>query len=153
MIRFALGALLVALSVLVWSRAAFHSGLFDRYSRRLELFDPAHAPRNLFLYGFGYHLAGIGCAGPILAGLVAFAVTVGGFWPAFAAFVVYAAVLFLLMLAVGALAGGEEGWLMRGLRRNTARVKNAAGAVQLVVGLLLIASALFPGLFVDLLVP
>lgn len=44
-------------------------------------------------HGLGYSAAGLGCTGPILAGLTVFALSTGGFGTALSAFVVFSATM------------------------------------------------------------
>lgn len=142
-LRIGLGSALVVLGVLAFTRVTFHTDAFPRYARALRLQgDGKRAARNVFLYGFGYNAAGIGCAGPILAGLVVFALAAGGFALALAGFLVYGATMGVLMLLVSSLVPRPESRLLARLRASTPRVKRAAGSVQVAVGLFLIAASL-----------
>ena len=53
---------------------------------------------GMYLYGFGYNGLGIGCGGPIMAGLFIFALSIGGFSSALFAFIIFALTMVILML-------------------------------------------------------
>lgn len=111
------------------------------------------AQRRLFAFGFLYNLAGIGCAGPILAGLVVFALAAGGPTPAFAAFLLYGATMSTFMMLTSATVALRRDAALESLRRNTRRVRTLAGAVQIAVGGFLLLSSLDPASFARLLFP
>lgn len=152
--RVAVGSLLVTLGAMSIAGFAFHRSV-ARHGLALGLQrSEAHgAARKVFLYGFGYNAVGIGCGGPILAGLVVFALGAGGFWPALAAFLLYGATMGILMLFVSRLAQSPGNAVLAKLRANTGRVKKAAGATQIAVGLFLIAASVNTAWFVKTLFP
>lgn len=103
----------------------------------------AGRPRlGLLLYGLGYALAGIGCAGPIAAGLLAFALAVATPTTAAAAFALYGLVLGGLMFAVtlAVARGGERAGRMG---RHAGRIRTVAGALLLLAGVFTVASAVW----------
>ena len=108
---------------------------------------------SMFWYGFLYNLIGIGCGGPILAGLSVFALSVGGFASAFMAFVVYALVMALLMIIITLLIGFSKGMLMEKLQANVVTIKKVSGVILILVGIFLILSSLFTEVFIALLFP
>ena len=109
--------------------------------------------RALYFYGFGYNAIGIGCAGPILAGLSIFAVTYGGFVSALVAFLIYAVVMVALLFLVSWLAGSAKTALVEKLRESTRPIQKISGLTQLGVGLFLIYSSVYTDVFVRLLFP
>lgn len=109
--------------------------------------------RGLFTYGFGYNAIGIGCGGPILAGLAVFAFSAGGFIAAFSAFGVYAATMAVLMVFVSLLASSAGGQGVKSLKRSTGHISRVTSIVQAAVGAVLILSVIFVDVFVGLLFP
>ena len=68
----------------------------ELFFQKIGLGKPQNPFAKMFSYGFGYTLLGIGCGGPIFAGLSIFALSQGGFSQALLAFVVYSSVMALL---------------------------------------------------------
>ena len=64
--------------------------------------------RSVYAYGVGYVVVGVGCVGPFLAAVSAFALTTGGFLTAFLTFHLFAATLGSLMLLVSLLVGTSQ---------------------------------------------
>mgnify|MGYP000176870101 FL=1 len=108
---------------------------------------------KIFSYGFGYTLLGIGCGGPILAGLSVYALALGGFSQALLAFVVYSLVMALLMILVSTLIAFSKETLLKDLGESTVVIKKFSGYLLLLVGLFLIASSIFVTAFTQLLFP
>ena len=99
--------------------------------------------KRLFIYGFSYTLLGIGCGGPIFAGLTIFALASGGFLSALYAFSIYAAVMATLMVVVASLVALSKETLLNQLRARMIIVKRATGAILALVGLFILLSSLF----------
>jgi len=108
---------------------------------------------TMYSYGFLYTLIGIGCAGPILAGLSVFAFSTGGFDAAFITFLVYSTVMFLLMIFISLLASFSKTKLLDNLRAHTQTIKRITGIIVIVIGLILLWSAIFVDSFTQLLFP
>ncbi len=108
--------------------------------------------REMFAYGFGYVSVGIGCAGPILSGLLLFALSFGGAIEAFAAFLLFAITMAGLMVGVSLLVVVSPSTLT-GLTRSGPRIKKVASLAQVAVGVFLVFASYYNGLFVQLLFP
>jgi len=108
---------------------------------------------GIYKYGFLYTLIGIGCAGPILAGLSVFAFSTGGFNSAILAFAVYSLVMVALMIFISLLASLSKETLIEQLKTNTLKIKKITGIVIVLVGLFLIWSSIFLGSFISALFP
>ena len=109
--------------------------------------------RKLYSYGFGYTLLGIGCGGPIMAGLIVFALSQGGFMNALLAFAVYSLTMAFLMVVVSTLIALSKESLLSGLRQSTGVIQRVSGVLLLVVGAFLILSSLFITTFTSILFP
>ena len=109
--------------------------------------------RKLYSYGFGYTLLGIGCGGPIMAGLIVFALSQGGFADALLAFGVYSLTMALLMIVVSMLIALSKETLLQGLRQSTGTIQRVSGILLLLVGAFLILSSIFITTFTDILFP
>ncbi|MBI2303305.1 MAG: hypothetical protein HYU86_00970 [Chloroflexi bacterium] len=101
-----------------------------------------HPARATFLYGALYNLIGIGCTGALLLALVFYALTAGGFWTAFGAFLVFSGTMGLLMVIVTALVGISGAPLTKRLRVGIPVIRRVSGAIMLVVGALTVAFVL-----------
>ena len=108
---------------------------------------------TLYLYGLGYTAAGMGCTGPILAGLTLFALSQGGFSAVLTAFVVFASTMGGLMLLVSGLVAASQETLINRLKARTLRIKQVTSLLLVVIGLFNLFSALNVGLFVWWLFP
>jgi cytochrome c biogenesis protein CcdA len=108
---------------------------------------------SLYLYGLGYNAAGMGCTGPILAGLVIYALAAGGFAAALSAFLVFSATMGGLMLLISLLVATSQDTLIRRLKTATPHIKIASSLLLIGVGLFNLISALDVGTFVRLLFP
>jgi len=109
--------------------------------------------RKLYSYGFGYTLLGIGCGGPIMAGLIVFALSQGGFADALLAFGVYSLTMALLMIVVSMLIALSKETLLHGLRQSTVAIQRVSGVLLLLVGAFLILSSIFITTFTSILFP
>ncbi len=108
--------------------------------------------RQMFAYGFGYVSVGIGCAGPILAGLLLFALSYGGAAEAVIAFVLFASTMAGLMISVSLLISASPSTL-KALTHKGPSIKKAASLAQVAVGVFLAFAAYYNSLFVQLLFP
>lgn len=151
-LRAVVGVALVGLGAYAIFGRTIRTGLLDSLSRPIGIDETPRPARRLTLYGFGYVAAGLGCSGPILAGLVIFALTVGTPATALVAFAVFGAVLTLLMYAVTRMAlGGDD--RLDGLRSASPTVKAAVGAVQAAIGVFVLVTVAYPRLFTRLAFP
>jgi cytochrome c-type biogenesis protein len=108
---------------------------------------------NLFLYGLGYNAAGMGCTGPILAGLMIIALSSGGFATALGAFGVFSLTMGGLMLIVSGLVAASKQTLITRLKAATSKIKSAASVLLILVGVFNIYTAVNLDLFLGLLFP
>jgi cytochrome c-type biogenesis protein len=148
LLRTGLGTFLISLGVIQLSNATLHNHLLDALTGRLYS-AAASGDKGLYLYGFNYNAAGIGCAGPIAAGLIVFAMGSGGFVNAFMAFLVYSATMSSLMLAVSLLVAKSKTMLLYSLKRSTPKIKKTSSLVLIGVGVFLIYSTLNLEFFVQ----
>jgi cytochrome c-type biogenesis protein len=108
---------------------------------------------SLFLYGLGYNAAGMGCTGPILAGLMVFSLASGGFTSALTAFVVFSLTMGTLMLVVSGLVAASQQTLINRLKAAAPSIKRISSVLLILVGMFNVYSALNPNLFLRLLFP
>lgn len=106
-----------------------------------------------YAYGFGYPLLGIGCGGPILAGLSVYALAQGGFSAAFVAFVTYALVMAALMVATALLVAYSRDALLQTLRQSTVAIQRVSGSLLILVGIFLSLSSIFTTAFTNFFLP
>jgi cytochrome c-type biogenesis protein len=152
--RGGVGLILVALGVAQWLNANLKPGLADSLAWRTRPNRHSQKPAaTLYLYGLGYNAAGMGCTGPILAGLTVFAFTTGGFSAAITAFAVFALTMGGLMLLVSGLVASSQETLIQRLKAGTPYIKQVTSLLLVLVGLFNIFTALSVDLFVRLLFP
>ncbi len=125
----------------------------ELFFQRIGLDKPQNPFAKMFSYGFGYTLLGIGCGGPILAGLSVFALSQGGFAQALLAFLVYSLVMALLMVLVSTLVAFSKESLLKDLSQSVLVIKRFSGILLLLVGLFLIISSIFTTVFTKLFFP
>ncbi|MCH7662549.1 MAG: hypothetical protein IH859_01600 [Chloroflexi bacterium] len=104
------------------------------YHTRPEREGKRKAAVNLYLYGLGYNAAGMGCTGPILAGLMIFALSSGGFVTALGAFGVFSLTMGGLMLLLSGLVATSKQTLITRLKAATPKIKWAASILLILVG-------------------
>jgi len=153
-IRWFRGIVGVFLILLGYSHATGRGVNFARLGHWIPRYEQSKSPtRNFFYYGFFYPLIGIGCGGPILAALSLFALASGGFLSALSAFLIYSAVMAVLMIAVSLLVGLSREGLLRIVGNSASAIKKTSGVILLLVGAFLILSAVFVQIFTKLLFP
>ncbi len=152
-LRGTVGIFLVLLGTLnLRGSGILHSDALTSIGRRLMKNGQLSPSREMFAYGFGYVSVGIGCAGPILSGLLLFALTFGGAVEAIVAFLLFAVTMAGLMIAVSLLVTVSPSTLTE-LTRNGPRIKRVASLVQVAVGVFLVFASYYNSLFVQLLFP
>ena len=85
--------------------------------------------------------------GPFLAAVAAFALSTGGFLIAFLAFLLFAATMGVLMLAVSLLVGATQSVALKRLRASSRNIQRAASVLLILVGAGLIYFTLDSGTF------
>ena len=135
------------------------TGRGNPFSKLGHLWSPKLPPkksssfRKLYSYGFGYTLLGIGCGGPIMAGLIVFALSQGGFADALLAFGVYSLTMALLMIIVSIIIALSKETLLQDLRQSTGTIQRISGILLLLVGAFLVLSSVFVAAFTGILFP
>lgn len=127
----------------------FHS--ISHYGNKLISQQSSHA--KAFTYGFAYNIIGIGCVGPILSGLVLFALGSGGFSSAFTAFVVFSLTMAFLMFVLSYLISLVKSRNIERLTNITPKIKRWSAVILLLVGFYLVLSSVFVKEFISLLFP
>lgn len=153
-IRWFRGIVGVFLILLGYSHATGRGINFARLGHWIPRYQQTKSStRNFFYYGFFYPLIGISCGGPILAGLSLFAIASGGFQSALTAFLIYSAVMGILMILVSLLVGLSREGLLKVVGNSILTIKKVSGIILLLVGIFLILSAVFVQIFTKLLFP
>lgn len=152
-LRYIVGSILILLGIFQYVNLPFLSRIFHKLSHGLSIKLTEKSAKSVFLYGFGYTAAGLGCAGPILAGLIIFALLSGGFLSALLAFAIYSLTMGGLMLTISALAGFADKGTIAKISEATPRIKRIAAIVQILVGAFLLYSTYNLELFRQLFFP
>ncbi len=151
--RGTVGAFLVLLGILnLRGTGIFHNDSLTSIGKRLMKNGELKPSRKMFAYGFGYVSVGIGCAGPILSGLLLFALSFGGTVDASVAFLLFAITMAGLMIGVSLLVALSPSTLT-GQKHNGPRIKKVASFAQVAVGIFLVFAAYYNALFVQILFP
>jgi cytochrome c-type biogenesis protein len=151
-LRIGLGVVLITLGAVQLSNLTLHSHTLDSVTSRFYTVAKS-GNKGLYLYGFGYNAAGIGCAGPIMAGLIVFALGAGGFISAFLAFLVYSLTMASLMLGISLLVTKSKNVLISGLKYSTPKIKKASAIILIAVGAFLIYVTINLQFFVQIFFP
>ncbi len=147
------GSLLLVLGFSHATGRGISSYSLELFFQRTGLGKPQNPFAKMFSYGFGYTLLGIGCGGPILAGLSIFALSQGGFSQALLTFLVYSLVMALLMILVSTLVAFSKEALLEDLGKSVLAIKRTSGVLLLVVGIFLITSSIFVTVFTKIFFP
>jgi len=91
--------------------------------------------------------------GPFLAAVAAFALSTGGFLTAFLAFLLFAATMGALMLAISLLVGASQNAVLRRLRGSSRAIQRVASVLLVLVGTGLIYFTLDAGTFQSIFIP
>jgi cytochrome c-type biogenesis protein len=151
--RGVVGLLLIALGVSHVTGRGISFAFLERLGHRFRSMQSASPTRQLYAYGFGYNAVGIGCGGPILAGLAVFAFAFGGFGATLVAFLVFSLTMASLMIGISVLPAFIGRTSMRGLSRSTGTIQRVAGSVQALVGAFILFSSIYTSLFVQTFFP
>ena len=145
------GGLLIVLGIAQWFGVNLKPGWADAlaWRTRPQRDSARGGALTLYLYGFGYTAAGIGCTGPILAGLMVFALSSGGFGSAMTAFTIYAATMGALMLLVSGLVAASQDTLVHWLKASTPRIKQVTSVLLVLVGVFTVVTVLNQAWFVQ----
>jgi cytochrome c-type biogenesis protein len=153
--RGAVGAILLALGIgqlLGWNLKPRFADAFAFYTRPGREGEKSPAT-SLFLYGLGYNAAGMGCTGPILAGLIVVALASGGLGSALGAFFVFAVTMGALMLIVSLLVAASKETLITRMKSATPTIKRVSSYALILVGAFNIYTAVNLPLFLSLFFP
>ena len=108
---------------------------------------------GLFSFGFFYNAIGIGCSGPILAGLSIFAFSTGGFYSALFAFLIFSITMLILMFIISLFVGSANEKLLQKVAMQTPQIRKYSGLIIILVGIFLLLSSIFIQQFTGILFP
>ena len=151
--RGVIGGLLVIFGIMHFRGVSFKTGALNKLSQGIMSPSNKGPLMGMYLYGFGYNALGIGCGGPIMAGLFVFALSVGGFSSALFAFIIFALTMVVLMLLISVLVGLSKDTLINKMKNSSLKIKRFTGIILLLVGLFLLLSSIFTKTFVGILFP
>lgn len=90
--------------------------------------------KSIFLYGMLYNGAAIGCTGPILLGLILYALTLGSFASALTAFIIFALTMGVLMMILTTLTAIFKNTVAHKLAPLTPTIQKIAGYMMIFAG-------------------
>jgi len=151
--RGVIGGALVIFGIMHFRDVSFKTGPLNKLSQGVMSPHEKGPLMGMYLYGFGYNALGIGCGGPIMAGLLVFALSVGGFSSALFAFVIFALTMVVLMLLISVLVGLSKDTLINKMKASSGSIKKFTGIILFLVGLFLLLSSIFTRTFVKVLFP
>ena len=135
------------------------TGKGNPFERLAHLWHPKSPPKEvsglkkMYGYGFGYTLLGIGCGGPIMAGLFIFSFAQGGLIDALIAFSVYSMTMGVLMIIISFITALSKESLLTNLRKSTITIQRVSGVFLLLVGAFLVLSSIYVTTFTSILLP
>jgi cytochrome c-type biogenesis protein len=150
--RLVIGGVLLTLGTFQFSNITFHTRTLHLLTSKFSM-KATSGEKGLYLYGFGYNAAGIGCAGPIMAGLIVLSLGSGGFVAAFLGFITYSLTMALLMIGISFLVAESKISLMNDLKASTPKIKKISSLLLVVVGVFLIYATLNLSFFVSFFFP
>lgn len=146
-IRTIVGILLIFLGVMQF----LHVPIFSRIIRGLSIKIQKRSLRGIFVYGFVYNIANIGCTGPILTGLIILTLPAGLF-NVIGAFAVYSLVMALLMIFVSVLSSFAK-QKVESVAKFSPVIQNLTAGVLVAVGIFMLLTVLFAKTFSGLFFP
>ena len=135
------------------------TGKGNPFEKLAHLWHPKSSPKEvsgikkMYSYGFGYTLLGIGCGGPIMAGLFVFSFAQGGLIDALIAFSIYSMTMAVLMIIVSFITALSKETLLLNLRQSTVAIQRISGVLLLLVGAFLVLSSIYVTTFTSILFP
>ncbi|MCH7567942.1 MAG: hypothetical protein IIA87_00840 [Nanoarchaeota archaeon] len=151
--RGVIGGLLAIFGLMHFRGVSFKTGALNKLSQGIMSPGNKGPLMGMYLYGFGYNALGIGCGGPIMAGLLVFSLSLGGFSSALLAFIIFSLTMVVLMLLISILVGLSKDTLINKMKTSSGKIKKFTGIIMLLVGLFLLLSAIFTKIFVGILFP
>ena len=148
-----IGAVLIALGAMIVFGRSFHFAVFDKVSSSVSSLQGKNPTRSFYIYGLGYNLIGIGCAGPILAILTVFAFASGGFSSALLAYAIFSLTMGALMVFLSILVAFAQTDLISKMGMQVTKIRKVSSFILILVGLYLLLSSIFVKQFVGLLFP
>ena len=108
---------------------------------------------NMYMYGLGYTAAGMGCTGPILAGLITYAISIGGIASALSAFLIFSISMGALMLLISMLVASSQENLINRLKAAAPKIKTVSATLLIFVGGFNLFTTINSELFLKMLFP
>lgn len=135
-IRVAAGVAIATFGLLTLTR---RTGILSRFFHAIQRHQATRPgsktpTKGMFLFGFAYSTAGIGCTGPLLLALMLYAFAFADPLLSFLGFLVFAATMVFLMTLVTGLVGLARGDAVQRFRAAAPRIQQVGGAVTLAVG-------------------
>lgn len=148
-----IGVALIMLGSMPILGKGFHFAIFNKLEKTFSSLQDKNPTKSFYIFGFGYNLIGIGCAGPILAILTVFAFASGGFYSALLAYLVFSLTMTFLMTTLSALVGFSSTQFITKVSGNVNKIRKVSSFILILVGLFLLLSSIFVKEFVSVLFP
>lgn len=147
-VRILVGVIITILGIMTVSGKTIQLPFLQRLTAKGDL------KKSMFFYGIFYNTAALGCTGPIMLGLMLYALSSGSFTTALLAFTVFSFTMGTLMILVTVLVGAFKGALITRISKSLPTIKMIAGIIMIIVGLFLVILTLEGNnLFVKLFFP
>lgn len=147
------GVILITLGLMAIRGGGLHSSIFNKISRNVYSLQGKNPTRSFYVYGLGYNLIGIGCAGPILAILTVFAFATGGFFSALLAYLVFSLTMSVLMISLSILVAFAKTGFITKVSGKVSKIRKVSSFILILVGLFLLLSSIFVKQFTSILFP
>jgi len=127
-VRIVSGFMIAALGVFYLTGRTFHFPFLLKIRKK-------SFTRSIYAYGVMYNGAAIGCTGPIMLGLMLYALSLGSFATALLAFLVFSLTMGMLMILITLLTGTLRERLETKIAENYGIIKAAAAVIMIISGL------------------
>ncbi|MBI4170973.1 MAG: hypothetical protein HY514_04710 [Candidatus Aenigmarchaeota archaeon] len=126
-VRIVSGFLIAALGIVYLTGRTFHFPFLQGVQKK-------SFSKSMYAYGVVYNGAAIGCTGPILLGLMLYALSFGSFTAAITAFLVFSLTMGILMVTITLLTDSLRKRLVTKIAENYKLIKMVAAVVMIISG-------------------
>lgn len=137
-----IGFILIILGLILFAGYSFKTSLIQRWLDKLKSKE-IRSKRNIYLFGFGYGAASIGCTLPLLFAIIIAPITTGKIFTVFLSLLVYSIAMSILMVFVTYLIAWSENHLIKKMIRSTVTIKKSSGLALILIGAYLIYYNIF----------
>ncbi len=128
-----IGFILIILGLILFAGYSFKTNLIHKTLDKLKSKE-IRSKRNIYLFGFGYGAASIGCTLPLLFTMIIVPLTTGKILNVFLSLLVYSIAINILMIFVTYLVAWSENNLIKKMVKSTRTIKKLSGLALIIIG-------------------